>query len=209
MARRLVPPPKPKTPVLTVGQKTRRIERLQKCITRLEAFDPLKARKRAPAILELEAAIDKALSAVFGYGTPGYLRYNAAASLDPSPWLAEATAAVARPASGARPNVKLQETREQFAENRIRAIALLTTAIRELEEEIANAPQPHVQTASTKPVLSLENPSLTPRKEKSPAPPLPQVVPPSTQPAASGFLGTLRRYFARWWPRSRGNRGAS
>jgi hypothetical protein len=29
-----------------------RIERLQKCVTSLEAFDPQKARKRAPAVLE-------------------------------------------------------------------------------------------------------------------------------------------------------------
>ena len=91
MARRSVPPPKPKTPILTVGQKRRRIERLQKCITSLEAFDPQKARKRAPAVLELEAAIDKALSSAFGYGTPAYLRYNEAATLDPSPLMTNVT----------------------------------------------------------------------------------------------------------------------
>ena len=39
MARRPVPPPKPRSPILTAGQKRRRIERLQKCITNLEAFD--------------------------------------------------------------------------------------------------------------------------------------------------------------------------
>ena len=66
----LRPPPKPKSPILTVGQKRRRIERLQKCVTDLEAFDPLKVRKRAPAVIELEAVIDKALSSAFGYGTP-------------------------------------------------------------------------------------------------------------------------------------------
>jgi hypothetical protein len=73
MARRSASPPKPKTPILTVGQKRRRIERLQKCITSLEAFDPQKARKRAPAVLALESAIDKALASAFGYGTPAYL----------------------------------------------------------------------------------------------------------------------------------------
>jgi hypothetical protein len=87
MARRSVPPPRPKTPILTVGQKRRRIERLQKCIANLEAFDPQKARKQAPAVLALEAAIDKALSSAFGYGTPAYLRYTEAATLDPSPLL--------------------------------------------------------------------------------------------------------------------------
>ena len=83
MARRSVPAPKPKSPILTVGQKRRRIERLQKCVTSLEAFDPQKARKRAPAVLELEAAIDKTLSSAFGYGTSAYLRFNQAATLDP------------------------------------------------------------------------------------------------------------------------------
>jgi hypothetical protein len=60
---------------------------LQKCITSLEAFDPQKAQKRAPAVLALETAIDKALSLAFGYGTPAYLRYNQAATLDPDPLL--------------------------------------------------------------------------------------------------------------------------
>ena len=102
MARRSVPPPKPKSPILTVGQKRRRIERLQKCVTSLEAFDPQKARKRAPAVLELEAAIDKALSSAFGYGTPAYLRYNQAATLDPGPLITNATlrSPVLRPVGG-------------------------------------------------------------------------------------------------------------
>jgi hypothetical protein len=85
--RRPVPPPKPKAPVLTVGQKRRRIERLQKCMQRLEAFDPNKVQRRlgVPEVLALEAAIDKALSSAFGYGTPAYIRYNLAATLDPGP----------------------------------------------------------------------------------------------------------------------------
>jgi hypothetical protein len=70
MARRSAAPPKLKSPVLKIGQKRGRIERLQKCVTSLEAFDPQKARKHAPAVLALEAAIDKALSSAFGYGTP-------------------------------------------------------------------------------------------------------------------------------------------
>ena len=84
------PPPKPKSPILTVGQKRRRIERLQKCVTNLAAFDPLKARKLAPAVIELEAAIDKALSSAFGYGTPAYMQYNQAATLDPGPLITNA-----------------------------------------------------------------------------------------------------------------------
>jgi hypothetical protein len=141
MARRSAPSPKPKSPILTVGQKRRRIERLQKCITKLGAFDLQKARKRAPAILELEAAIDKALSSAFGYGNPAYLRYNEAATLDPSPLLADvAVRAPARPIGGTvRHEAKVQETRQQFSDNKERAIALLQNAIRTLEDEIAAA----------------------------------------------------------------------
>jgi len=141
MARVSVPPPTPRTPILTVGQKRRRIERLQKCIANLEAFDPQKARKRAPAVLELEAAVDKALSSAFGYGTPAYLWYNEAATLDPSPLLAEvAVRAAARPVSGpVRHEAKVQETRQQFSENKERAITLLQQAIHSLEEEIAKS----------------------------------------------------------------------
>jgi hypothetical protein len=141
MARRSAPPPKPRTPILTVGQKRRRIERLQKCVTSLETFDPQKARKRAPAILELEAAIDKALSSAFGYGTPAYLRYNEAATLDPSPLLTNvAIRAPAKAVGGpVRHDAKVQETRQHFSENKTRAINLLQQAIRSLEEEIAQA----------------------------------------------------------------------
>jgi hypothetical protein len=142
MARRSAPPPKPKTPILTVGQKRRRIERLQKCVTKLEAFDPQKARKRAPAVLELEAAIDKALSSAFGYGTPAYLRYNEAATLDPSPLFTDAAvrAGVSRPVDRpGRYGAKVEETRQHFSENKTRAITLLEDAIRTLEEEIAEA----------------------------------------------------------------------
>jgi hypothetical protein len=142
MARRSALPPKPKSPILTVGQKRRRVERLQKCVTSLEAFDPQKARKRAPMVLALEAAIDKALSSAFGYGTPTYLRYNQAAILDPSPLLTNATvrSSVVPPVGGsARNAAKAQETRQHFSENKERSIALLRKAISTLEEEIADA----------------------------------------------------------------------
>jgi hypothetical protein len=145
MARRSVPPPKPKSPILTVGQKRRRIERLQKCITRLEAFDPQKAQKRAPAVLALEAAIDKALSSAFGYGTPAYLRYNQAATLDPSPLLTNATLRspvlrpVGGPSVGAPGRHDAHEARQHFSENKERSIALIRKAISTLEDEIADA----------------------------------------------------------------------
>jgi hypothetical protein len=38
-----------------------------------------------PAVLELEAAIDKALASAFGYGTFRYLQYNEAANAGSKP----------------------------------------------------------------------------------------------------------------------------
>ena len=117
MARRSVPPPQPKTPVLTVGQKQRRIERLRKCIQRLEAFDPQK-RDRLPEVRMLEADIDKALSSAFGYGTARYLRYNHAAMLVPGPLTTnEAPRAVQRPVGApGRHAPQAQEAHQKFSE---------------------------------------------------------------------------------------------
>ena len=141
MARRSVPPPKPRSPILTVGQKRRRIERLQKCITSLEAFDHRKTRKRAPAVLELEAAIDKALSSAFGYGTSAYLWYNQAATLDPDPLVTNATlrSPVLPPVGGPQQDDKAHEVRRNFSENKERSITLLRKAISTLEDEIGDA----------------------------------------------------------------------
>ena len=193
MARRSAPPPTPKTPILTVGQKRRRIERLQKCIANLEPFDPQKARKRAPAVLALEAAIDKALSSAFGYGTPAYLRYNEAATLDPSPLLADvAVRAPARPIGGTvRHEAKVQETRQQFSENKER-IALLQNAIRTLEDEIATA-EPLItapKKSEATPVIVSDQPSEATLNA--------EVRPPSLG-TVGGFGDVLRRAVGRWW----------
>jgi len=190
MARRSVPPPKPKTPILTVGQKRRRIERLQKCVISLEAFDPQKARNRAPAVLELEAAIDKALSSALGYGTPSYLRYNAAAVLDPSPILTNvAPGAPVSPAGGQmRRDSKVQETRQQFSANKARSIALFQDAIRTLEEEGAQPAVAAPPNSEAAPVATSHEPIEVPPKAEVPSP-----------RASSGLVGALRRHAGRWW----------
>jgi hypothetical protein len=194
MARRSAPPPKPGAPTLTVGQKRRRLERLQKCVTSLEAFDPQKVRKPAPAVLELEASIDRALPSAFGYGTPTYLGYNEAATLDPSPLLTNvAVRAPARPIGGSvRHEAKVQETRQQFSENKERAIALLQSAIRKIEEEIATA-EPVINA----PKKSQATPVNVP-DQQSKATPKAEVRSPS--PRTWGSFGeVLRRRLGRWW----------
>jgi hypothetical protein len=196
MARRPAPPPKPKSPTLTVGQKRRRIERLQKCVAKLEEFDPQKARKRAPAVLELEAAIDKALASAFGYGTLGYLQYNEAATLDPSPLLAEAAARAngARPGgTPARHDAKVLETREHFSENRSRAITLLQRAIRALEEEIADS-EPKMEKSEPSTVVPMIA-TQAPVKSASPA----KMEPPA--PRRWAGLESVRRHVGRWLKR--------
>jgi len=196
MARRSAPPPKPKSPILTVGQKRRRVERLRKCVTSLEAFDPQKARKRAPTILALEAAIDKALSSAFGYGTSTYLRYNQAAILDPSPLLANATvrSSVVPPVGGsARNAAKAQETRQHFSENKERSIALLRKAISTLEEEIADA----------KPVVvAVQKPKATPVIEAVQAPEAtqkPEFGAVQRRHWGGNALAAAWRRVERWW----------
>ena len=194
MARRSVPPAKPKTPILTVGQKRRRIERLRTCVTKLEAFDLQKARNRAPEVLELEAAIDKALSSAFGYGTAAYLRYNEAATLDPSPLLTSVTvrAPVSSPPGPTRRDAKVLETRQQFSVNKARAVALLEDAIGTLEEEIGGAEPVAATPQKSKtapPVASGEPSQVSPKAEvRTPSP-----------RASSGFVGALRRHVGRWW----------
>jgi hypothetical protein len=196
MARRSVPPPKPKTPILTIGQKRRRIERLRTCVTKLEAFDLQKAHNRAPAVLELEAAIDKALSSAFGYGTPAYLRYNEAATLDPSPPFTNVT--VRAPISSAPGptgrDAKVQETRQQFSANKERAIALLQNAIGILEEEIGSA-EPVVAAPKKS-----EAASAIASDEPSQVSPQAEVRTPSPR-ALSGVVGALQRHVGRWWRR--------
>jgi hypothetical protein len=198
MARHSVPSPKPKSPILTVGQKRRRIERLQKCVTRLEAFDPVKARKRAPAVVELEAAIDKALSSAFGYSTPAYLRYNQAATLDLDPLVTKATlrSPVLRPVGGPpRGDAKAHEVSRNFSENKERSIALLRKAISALEEEIADA-----------------GPVVEPAKQSTASPVIEATQESKTTPKAGeirklwprrwgGIAEAAWRRMARWWRR--------
>jgi hypothetical protein len=146
-------------------------------------------------VLELEAAIDKALSSAFGYGTPTYLRYNQAAILDPSPLLTDATvlSSVVPPVGGSARTAKAQETRQHFSENKERSIALLRKAISTLEEEIAEA-EPVV--------VAVQKPKTTPVIEAVQAPkatPKPEVRALQHRRWGGISLAAAWRRVARWW----------
>jgi hypothetical protein len=207
MARRPVPPPKPRSPILTSGQKRRRIERLQKCITSLQAFDSHKVRKRFgnPEVLAFEAAIDKALSSAFGYGTPAYLQYNQAATLDPGPLIKNAAlhGTVLRPVRGpGRHDAQAQEARQYFSEGKEQSIALLREAICTLEDEIAAA-QPGVAASkeSKSPEKAGEAAQRVVEAQKASKAPRKAVGVPTLQPKRWGGidLKAAWRRVGRWW----------
>jgi predicted nucleotide-binding protein len=142
MTARRPPASTPAPPILSVEQKRRRIERLQSCIRDLEEFDPQKVQKRygVPEVVALEAAIDEALSAAFGHGTPAYNRYSAAATLDNGPNVMRMNpfrggGAVNYDARDAH------EARQYFANGKQNSIVLLQQSIRTLEAEIADQEQ--------------------------------------------------------------------
>ena len=135
-------PAKPERHVLTVEQGRSCVARLQDCIRRLEDFDPQQVQKRfnIPEVVALEAAIDDALAAAFGHGSPSYDRYKRAASLDSGPRIGTARLS---PTWGRGPQVDYeaqdtQDARRYLAEGKQRSIALLRTAIPALEQNIAD-----------------------------------------------------------------------
>jgi hypothetical protein len=144
MAPHSAPPPRPTPPVLTLEQKRYRIERFRKCIKRLEAFEPEKVQRRfgVTEVVTLEAGIDRALSATFGYGTRSYLRFNLAARLDNGPLVTNAAlnSTLLRfvGGEGSHDTHEAQEARRYFSEGKARSIALLQEAICAVEHEIAD-----------------------------------------------------------------------
>jgi hypothetical protein len=145
MAGRSAPPRRPTAPILTLEQKRYRIERFRVCIQRLEDFDPERVQRRVgvPEVVTLEAGIDNALSATFGYGTPSYFRFNLAARLDVGP-LVTSTALegiVLRSVGGPGRHDELaaQEAQRYFSAGKARSIDLLREAICTLEAEVSDA----------------------------------------------------------------------
>ncbi|MDR3510529.1 MAG: nucleotide-binding protein [Caulobacteraceae bacterium] len=118
-------------PALTPDQTRHVIARFNKRIEELKAFDPNIVQKRfgSPQLMPIEAAIDETLTAAFGHGTPEYNRYARAANLDHGP---VTMSLMGGPSSESDPRV----FRQFLEDGRQEAIALLTQAIRGLEEEL-------------------------------------------------------------------------
>jgi predicted nucleotide-binding protein len=156
MVRRPTPPPKPERPNLTVEQKRRRIERLQKCIQELEAFDPQTVQKRfPPELTALGAGIDEALSAAFGHGTVEYERYSSAARLDHGPVIMSLTPDwIEARGGGSGYHDETFKVRQYITEGKQQSIVLIERAIRTLQDEIADQERDGQAVVST-PVAAL------------------------------------------------------
>jgi predicted nucleotide-binding protein len=98
--------------------------------------------------MALEAAIDEAVSAAFGHWTPAYNRYKDAALLDRGPHSACIGSTLGRGGSVNYEAREAQEARRYLAKGKEQSIALLRSAIRALEDEIADEEQsPQTDTA--------------------------------------------------------------
>jgi predicted nucleotide-binding protein len=144
MARRPTPSI-PERPVHTVEQKRQDIQRLQRRILELEAFDPQTVTKRSsdPSQTALETAIAETLSAVFGYGTVEYNRYSEATQLDHGTVSMSVTPSwIAARGGGGDYRDEAREARQFVTEGKELALSSLRQAARGLEEEIELAPPP-------------------------------------------------------------------
>jgi hypothetical protein len=96
------------------------------------------------------------------------------------------------PAGGSvQHEAKVQETRQGFSENKERAIALLQSAIRMIEEEITTA-----EPVITAPKKSQATPVNVPDQQSKST--LAEVRPPSPS-TWGGFGEVLRRQVGGWW----------
>ena len=120
--------PSPKLPERVIhgpDQLRQGIERLQRQIGKLEAFDPSSVSVRnAAETRAMQAAIAESLAKTFGDGTSEYNRYASAARLDHAP----------NYISG-RPPVAL--IAEWIQDGKAKSLALLNQAVKDLQEELA------------------------------------------------------------------------
>ncbi len=119
MARKVGPQPR-------ASQIRQGIDRLQKRIGELEAFQPEAVKERwAPETGAIEAAIANTLDIVFGHNSPRHHRFSPAANLDRGGLVL-----------GGGPD-PLYKVHQWLQEGKANSLALLHQAIRSLEEDLA------------------------------------------------------------------------
>lgn len=134
MARRSSSVSEPQRAVLTVEQMRRGVARLRKRVEELETFDPQSVHKRyAPEVEVLGTSIEETLGSVFGPSTIEYNRYRHAADIDVG---GRALSMIG--GGGPEPIFQVHEDLEKGRQS---SIALLSQAVRFLEEEIAEHEQ--------------------------------------------------------------------
>jgi polyhydroxyalkanoate synthesis regulator phasin len=134
--------PSPKLPERAIhgpDQLRQGIERLQRQIGKLEAFDPSSVSVRnAAETRAMQAAIAESLAKTFGDGTSEYNRYASAARLDHAP----------NYISG-RPPVAL--IAEWIQDGKAKSLALLNQAVKDLQEELAERGENTTEPAPSEP----------------------------------------------------------
>lgn len=119
------PPELPKQATRSPDQLRQGIERLQRQIGELEAFDPSSIAVRDAAETKaMQAAIAETLAQMFGKETPDYKRYASAARLDHEP----------NYISGRPPAALVMEW---VQDGKAKSLALLHQAVKQLQEEFA------------------------------------------------------------------------
>jgi predicted nucleotide-binding protein len=148
MARRGAAQPEPPRANLTVDQMRRGIDRINKRIAELEAFDPQTVQKRwSPEAKALEAAIKEALAVAFGHNTVEYKRYEDAARLDTGSIVARHNT------YGRGPDHQdAHEARQYLTAGKQKSLTLLRRAVQGLQEEIAD----HDPRTTSPPVYEIE-----------------------------------------------------
>jgi predicted nucleotide-binding protein len=116
---------------LTAEQMHKGVKRLERVIAEIEAFDSTSLPKRwSSEQTALETTIEGAVTSVFGHDTVEYRRYSGATRLDNGPIVM---------GFDGHPEDNSREARQYVAEGKAEAVQILRSAIKWLQDEIADS----------------------------------------------------------------------
>jgi predicted nucleotide-binding protein len=121
------------------------IDRLTKRLGEVRAFDPTSVveQNNIPDVEALAAAVDEALIRTFGADTLDYRRYSDAGYFDNGPF-------------NYAHQVPISQVHASLNRSKARSIALLTQAIKSLEERLAESPDTSLKQSESEPEKSFE-----------------------------------------------------